>query len=155
MSILLKYMMRETGCMAERLKDQLLEKEAVVDVIAGPDSYRSLPYLLSQATSHQVFSFIKSSSFMDYIDFLGQAAIDVILSLEETYADVVPVRLNPQSPSAYVYTIFPSLKKRVYIKCLLLKCQVDYERMRQHVQLLHRSIHEGERAITPCRLHYK
>ena len=40
--------------MAERLKEQLLEKETVVDVIAGPDSYRSLPYLLSQASSHQV-----------------------------------------------------------------------------------------------------
>ena len=40
--------------MAERLKDQLIEKEAIVDVIAGPDSYRSLPYLLSQASSHQV-----------------------------------------------------------------------------------------------------
>ena len=40
--------------MAERLKEQLLERDTVVDVIAGPDSYRSLPYLLSQASSHQV-----------------------------------------------------------------------------------------------------
>lgn len=69
--------------MAERLKDQLLEKEQSVDVIAGPDSYRQLPFLLSQVANNQ-------------------AAIDVILSLDETYADVVPVRLNPNSPSAYV-----------------------------------------------------
>lgn len=41
--------------MAERLKEQLLEKDTIVDVIAGPDSYRSLPYLLSQASSHQVW----------------------------------------------------------------------------------------------------
>lgn len=40
--------------MAERLKDKLLEKGKVVDVVAGPDSYRSLPFLLSQASSHQV-----------------------------------------------------------------------------------------------------
>lgn len=40
--------------MAERLKDKLLEKEQLVDVIAGPDSYRSLPYLLTHASSHQV-----------------------------------------------------------------------------------------------------
>lgn len=71
------------GCMAERLKDKLLEKEKSVDVIAGPDSYRQLPFLLSEASSHQ-------------------AAIDVMLSFDETYADVVPVRLNPKSPSAFV-----------------------------------------------------
>jgi tRNA-2-methylthio-N6-dimethylallyladenosine synthase len=42
------------GCMAERLKDSLLETGKIVDIIAGPDSYRSLPYLLSHASSHQV-----------------------------------------------------------------------------------------------------
>lgn len=43
------------GCMAERLKDSLLEKRQVVDIVAGPDSYRSLPYLLSHVSSHQVY----------------------------------------------------------------------------------------------------
>lgn len=43
-----------SGCMAERLKDNLLEKGKVVDIVAGPDSYRSLPYLLSHVSSHQV-----------------------------------------------------------------------------------------------------
>ena len=48
------YLLFLLGCMAERLKDKLLEKEQSVDVIAGPDSYRQLPLLLSEATSHQV-----------------------------------------------------------------------------------------------------
>jgi hypothetical protein len=94
--------------MAERLKDSLLEKGKVVDIVAGPDSYRSLPYLLSHASSHQVI-FILNLIFC-YFNVIGlhvncvsfQAAIDVILSVDETYADIVPVRLNPKSPSAYV-----------------------------------------------------
>lgn len=94
------------GCMAERLKDQLIEKEAIVDVIAGPDSYRSLPYLLSQASSHQVVCIrkflLQTFPYCQLCCTFLQAAIDVILSLDETYADVVPVRLNPKSPSAYV-----------------------------------------------------
>ncbi|TTB41834.1 CDK5 regulatory subunit-associated protein 1 [Bagarius yarrelli] len=60
------------GCMAERLKTELLEREKVVDVIAGPDAYRDLPRLLSLADG-------------------GQRASNVLLSLEETYADVMPV----------------------------------------------------------------
>lgn len=60
------------GCMAERLKTELLEREKVVDVIAGPDAYRDLPRLLSLARG-------------------GQRASNVLLSLEETYADVMPV----------------------------------------------------------------
>ncbi|KAK3512680.1 hypothetical protein QTP70_022639 [Hemibagrus guttatus] len=60
------------GCMAERLKTELLEREKLVDVIAGPDAYRDLPRLLSLA--HE-----------------GQRASNILLSLEETYADVMPV----------------------------------------------------------------
>ncbi|XP_053529963.1 CDK5 regulatory subunit-associated protein 1 isoform X3 [Ictalurus punctatus] len=60
------------GCMAERLKTELLEREKVVDVIAGPDAYRDLPRLLSLAHG-------------------GQRASNVLLSLEETYADVMPI----------------------------------------------------------------
>lgn len=48
------FLLKFPGCMAERLKDKLLQKGKVVDIVAGPDSYRSLPYLLSQASSHQV-----------------------------------------------------------------------------------------------------
>ncbi|XP_058985600.1 CDK5RAP1-like protein [Musca domestica] len=72
------------GCMAERLKQQLLEKEKSVDVVAGPDSYKDLPRLLAISRHYQ------------------QSAINVLLSLDETYADVMPVRLNTDSPTAFV-----------------------------------------------------
>lgn len=70
------------GCMAERLKEKLLEEEAV-DIIAGPDSYRDLPALLTQAAE-------------------GQKAINVILSSEETYADLSPVRYDSNGVTAFI-----------------------------------------------------
>ncbi|XP_067616745.1 CDK5RAP1-like protein [Eurosta solidaginis] len=72
------------GCMAERLKERLLERERCVDVIAGPDSYKDLPRLLAVSRHYQ------------------QSAINVLLSLDETYADVMPVRLNAESPTSFV-----------------------------------------------------
>jgi tRNA A37 methylthiotransferase MiaB len=72
--------------MAERLKIQLIESDKMVDVVAGPDSYRSLPHLLADARS-------------------GQQAINVILSQDETYADISPVRVNSNGVSAYVYVL--------------------------------------------------
>nr|XP_061814096.1 mitochondrial tRNA methylthiotransferase CDK5RAP1-like [Nerophis lumbriciformis] len=71
------------GCMAERLKTELLEREKLVDVLAGPDAYRDLPRLLSLAEG-------------------GQQASNVLLSLEETYADIMPVHHSPQGHSAFV-----------------------------------------------------
>lgn len=71
------------GCMAERLKKKLLEEEPVVDLIAGPDSYRHLPQLIRQVES-------------------GTKAIHVLLSREETYADIAPLRLSPHKVSAYI-----------------------------------------------------
>lgn len=71
------------GCMAERLKEKLIEKEKSVDIVAGPDSYRDLPRLLALTEN-------------------GQTAVNVLLSLDETYADVVPVRLNKNSVSAFI-----------------------------------------------------
>lgn len=68
--------------MAERLKIKILEKGKLVDVIAGPDSYKDLPRLL-----------VKTDN---------EAAVNVVLSFDETYADVVPVRLNQDSITAYV-----------------------------------------------------
>ncbi|XP_054001347.1 CDK5RAP1-like protein [Hylaeus anthracinus] len=70
------------GCMAERLKTKILEKGRLVDVIAGPDSYKDLPRLLSQPDN--------------------ETAVNVVLSFDETYADITPVRLNPDSRSAFV-----------------------------------------------------
>ena len=71
------------GCMAERLKTKLLEEEQIVDLVAGPDSYRDLPNLVLEAES-------------------GQKAVNVFLSREETYADISPVRLNSNGVSAYI-----------------------------------------------------
>jgi tRNA-2-methylthio-N6-dimethylallyladenosine synthase len=71
------------GCMAERLKEKFLEEEKVVDLIAGPDSYRDLPNLIASAGT-------------------GMRAINVLLSNEETYADISPVRLDENKVSAFI-----------------------------------------------------
>src|SRR3982750_771424 len=71
------------GCMAERLKSKFLEEERLVDVVVGPDAYRELPQLLSEVES-------------------GHKAINVLLSREETYADISPVRLNGNGISGFV-----------------------------------------------------
>ncbi len=71
------------GCMAERLKSKFLEEEKLVDIVVGPDAYRSLPGLVEEAES-------------------GQKAVNVLLSREETYADIAPVRLNTNGVTAFV-----------------------------------------------------
>ena len=71
------------GCMAERLKHQFLEEEKIVDLVVGPDAYRDLPNLIEDVAA-------------------GREAVNVILSKEETYADVSPVRLNSNGVSAFV-----------------------------------------------------
>jgi len=71
------------GCMAERMKAKLLDEEKVVDLVIGPDAYKDLPNLLEQVES-------------------GQKAVNVILSRDETYADVTPVRLGGNGVLAFV-----------------------------------------------------
>lgn len=71
------------GCMAERLKSKLLEEEKIVDLVAGPDAYRDLPRLISQVDD-------------------GEKAVNTLLSREETYADISPVRLNSNGVSAFI-----------------------------------------------------
>ena len=71
------------GCMAERLKSKLLEEEKLVDIVVGPDAYRSLPQLIDEAET-------------------GTKAVNVLLSREETYADISPVRLNSNGINAFV-----------------------------------------------------
>jgi len=71
------------GCMAERLKDKLLEEEKLVDIVVGPDAYRDLPNLIKQVDD-------------------GRKAVNVILSREETYADINPVRLGGNGVTAFV-----------------------------------------------------
>lgn len=71
------------GCMAERLRTDIIARNKDVDVVAGPDSYRDLPRLLAATR-------------------FGQSAMNVQLSVEETYADIQPVRADDVSKSAYV-----------------------------------------------------
>ena len=71
------------GCMAERLKDKLLEQEKLVDLVVGPDAYRDLPKLVSSAEE-------------------GDKGINVFLSREETYADISPLRLDSNGVSAFI-----------------------------------------------------
>ena len=71
------------GCMAERLKKSLLEEEKLVDLVAGPDSYRDLPNLIDEVGT-------------------GQKAVNVLLSRDETYADISPVRLDQGGIAAFV-----------------------------------------------------
>ncbi|CAN5334317.1 tRNA (N6-isopentenyl adenosine(37)-C2)-methylthiotransferase MiaB [soil metagenome] len=71
------------GCMAERLKAKFLEEEKLVDIVVGPDAYRDLPNLVLTADS-------------------GQKAVNVLLSREETYADISPVRIDSNGVSAFV-----------------------------------------------------
>jgi tRNA-2-methylthio-N6-dimethylallyladenosine synthase len=71
------------GCMAERLKSKFLEEEKLVDIVVGPDAYRSLPALIGEAEG-------------------GQKSVNVLLSREETYADLSPVRLDSNGVTAFV-----------------------------------------------------
>lgn len=71
------------GCMAERLKGRLLDEEKLVDIVVGPDAYRDLPRLIMEVES-------------------GQKAVNVLLSREETYADIAPVRLNSNGVTSFV-----------------------------------------------------
>jgi tRNA-2-methylthio-N6-dimethylallyladenosine synthase len=71
------------GCMAERLREQLMVEEKLVDVVAGPDAYRDLPRLVAEIED-------------------GSNAINVLLSLEETYAEIVPTRLNSNGVTAFI-----------------------------------------------------
>lgn len=71
------------GCMAERIRDKIIDQEGLVDMVVGPDAYRDIPKLLSDVED-------------------GRKAVNVLLSLEETYADIKPVRTTGNGVSAFV-----------------------------------------------------
>jgi len=71
------------GCMAERLKEKLIETDQLVDIVVGPDAYRALPDLISEAEA-------------------GHKAVNVLLSREETYADISPVRMDKNGVTSFV-----------------------------------------------------
>jgi tRNA-2-methylthio-N6-dimethylallyladenosine synthase len=108
------------GCMAERLKAQLLEEEKMVDIVTGPDAYRDLPRLVEEAGT-------------------GQKAVNVFLSREETYADISPIRLNSNGITAFI-----SIMRGCNNMCSF--CVVPYTRGRERSRD-HRSIIKEARKL--------
>nr|XP_023024968.1 CDK5 regulatory subunit-associated protein 1 [Leptinotarsa decemlineata] len=106
------------GCMAERLKEKVLEKNIMVDLVAGPDSYRDLPRLLE-------------------LTYNNQKSINVLLSLDETYADITPVRLNEDSITAFV-----SIMRGCDNMCTY--CIVPFTRGRERSRPVSSILHEVE-----------
>lgn len=106
------------GCMAERLKAKFLEEEKLVDVVVGPDAYRDLPQLLADAGE-------------------GNKAVNVLLSREETYADINPVRLNSNGITAFI-----SIMRGCDNMCSF--CVVPFTRGRERSRDPHSIIKEAE-----------
>ncbi len=104
------------GCMAERLKNQLLEEEKIVDMVVGPDAYKDLPNLIQEIDE-------------------GRDAVNVILSKEETYGDIAPVRLNSNGVTALV-----SITRGCDNMCTF--CVVPFTRGRERSRDSHSIIHE-------------
>ncbi|WP_029281798.1 tRNA (N6-isopentenyl adenosine(37)-C2)-methylthiotransferase MiaB [Pedobacter sp. R20-19] len=106
------------GCMAERLKSKFLEEEKLVDVVVGPDAYRDLPNLIEQVES-------------------GHKAVNVLLSREETYADISPVRLNSNGITAFI-----SITRGCNNMCSF--CVVPFTRGRERSRDAHSIIQEAQ-----------
>lgn len=123
------------GCMAERLKSKLLEEEKLVDIVVGPDAYRSLPSLIGEAEG-------------------GTKAVNVLLSREETYADISPVRLNSNGISAFVsimrgcnnmctFCVVPFTRGRERsrdLSSILAECQALFQQGFKEVTLLGQNV---------------
>lgn len=123
------------GCMAERLKKNLLDEEKLVDIVAGPDAYRDLPNLITEVGT-------------------GQKAVNVLLSREETYADIAPVRLDQGGISAFVtimrgcdnmcsFCVVPFTRGRERSrdpKSIILECQDLYDKGYREVTLLGQNV---------------
>ncbi len=106
------------GCMAERLKSKFLEEEKLVDLVVGPDAYRTLPVLIEEAET-------------------GQKAVNVLLSREETYADISPVRLDSNGVTAFV-----SIMRGCNNMCSF--CVVPFTRGRERSRDAHSIINEAQ-----------
>jgi tRNA-2-methylthio-N6-dimethylallyladenosine synthase len=106
------------GCMAERLKTQLLEEERSVDLIAGPDAYRDLPQLVQEVDE-------------------GHKAVNTFLSREETYADISPVRLNSNGVTAFI-----SIMRGCDNMCTF--CVVPFTRGRERSRAPQSIVHEAQ-----------
>src|SRR5450432_1889903 len=106
------------GCMAERLKSKFLEEEKLVDIVVGPDAYRTLPGLVEEAET-------------------GQKAVNVLLSRDETYADISPVRLNSNGITAFV-----SIMRGCNNMCSF--CVVPFTRGRERSRDAHSIVAEAQ-----------
>ena len=106
------------GCMAERLKTKLLEEEKLVDLVVGPDAYRSLPSLIEEAEG-------------------GQKMVNVLLSRDETYADISPVRLDSNGICAFI-----SIMRGCNNMCSF--CVVPFTRGRERSRDAHSIIAEAK-----------
>ncbi len=106
------------GCMAERLKSKFLEEEKLVDIVVGPDAYRTLPVLIEEAET-------------------GQKAVNVLLSREETYADISPVRLDSNGITAFI-----SIMRGCNNMCSF--CVVPFTRGRERSRDAHSIIAEAQ-----------
>ena len=105
------------GCMAERLKSKFLEEEKLVDLVVGPDAYRTLPVLIEEAET-------------------GQKSVNVLLSREETYADISPVRLDSNGVTAFI-----SIMRGCNNMCSF--CVVPFTRGRERSRDAHSIINEA------------
>jgi len=105
------------GCMAERLKNKLLEEEKLVDLVIGPDAYRDLPNLIQEVDE-------------------GRRAVNTLLSREETYADITPVRLNSNGITAFI-----SIMRGCNNMCSF--CVVPYTRGRERSRDPHSIVQEA------------
>lgn len=104
------------GCMAERIKDQIIEEEQLVDIVVGPDAYRDIPRLIEEVED-------------------GRKAVNVLLSLEETYADIAPVRTTGNGVSAFV-----SIMRGCDNMCSF--CVVPFTRGRERSRPIESILHE-------------
>jgi tRNA-2-methylthio-N6-dimethylallyladenosine synthase len=107
--------------MAERLKSKLLEEEKLVDVVAGPDAYRDLPGLVKQVEE-------------------GSKAMNVMLSLEETYSEITPVRLNSNGVTAFI-----SIMRGCDNMCSF--CVVPFTRGRERSRDPHSIVEEARQLV--------
>lgn len=106
------------GCMAERLKTKFLEEEKLVDIVVGPDAYRSLPLLITEAET-------------------GQRSVNVLLSRDETYANISPVRLTSNGVTAYI-----SIMRGCNNMCSF--CVVPFTRGRERSRDMHSILAEAK-----------
>lgn len=109
------------GCMAERLKTKLMDREQLIDIVVGPDAYRDIPRLIEEAET-------------------GQKSVNVLLSREETYADIAPIRLNSNGVTSFI-----SIMRGCDNMCSF--CVVPFTRGRERSRDPESIIHEARELV--------